>query len=290
MDQFDEFISKHPKLRELNPTNLPKDLAISTITLVCKLPVKFDVLAIANHLELSNDFINTVTCGNNKEICRTIEQNKIPVDSSANDDNKNAPHEFEHEQTKTIGMKRNFYNQVTIVIKHGEFIKMNIKLFKNGSMQITGCKKIPSVFWVLHNLFNLLRQHVNNSKTAYAEPHIFVGLEHVTDFKIAMINSNFKIGFNIDREKLAGVLTHDGYDYLYDPSRHAGVNIRYVNTVSDDEHQTSIFVFDKGSIIITGAVSYAQLMECYKFINVYLIKNYDKIVRIVIPQSGKKSK
>ena len=46
-------------------------------------------------------------------------------------------------------------------------------------------------------------------------------------FKIAMINSDFDIGFEIDRDRLFKMLLSDKHDCSYDPSRHAGVLIRY---------------------------------------------------------------
>ena len=278
MQEYDQFMLDNPHMEDLDPQNLPHDLTISTMRLTCKLPVKFNVIMIAKHLELSNTFIQTITCGNNNEICRTL----VPI---------------KHKNKKSTvkpKAKKNFYNQVTIVVNCSGMIKINVKLFKNGSIQITGCKNVSSVIWILGKLFQKLREFIpksdndeNKSPERYAEPYIFLKLLDVTDLKIAMINSNFDIGFNIDREKLFNLLIADKYDCGYDPSRHAGVNIRFKSQMEKqngviDIHSSSIFVFDKGSIIITGARNYMQIMECYKFINTYLINNYQKIVRISI--------
>jgi TATA-box binding protein (TBP) (component of TFIID and TFIIIB) len=240
------------------------------MTLACKLPIKFNVILIAKYLELSESFIQTIKCGNNSEICRTL----VPI---------------KHKNKKpTKKNKKNFYNQVTIVINCVDVSKINVKLFKNGSIQITGCKNISSVIWILKKLFFKLQEPVQiteesiietNFTQTYADPYIFLNIMDISDLKIAMINSNFDIGFNIDREKLFDLLISNKYDCEYDPSRHAGVKIRYKVSYSN-EHSSSIFVFDKGSIIITGAQNYLQIMECYKFINIYLIENYVKIVRI----------
>ena len=270
LNEYRQFMRDNPKLVELDPHELPNDLSISTITLTCKLPVKFNVISIAKYLELSKTFIQSVMCGNNNEICRTL----IPL---------------KRKKKKTLAKsKKNFYNQVTIIVNYNEMCKFNVKLFKNGSLQLTGCKNISSVIWILSKLFDKLREPyiTDNSETIrYAEPYIFMNIYDLYDLKIAMINSNFDIGFNIDREKLFTNLISDGHECIYDPSRHAGVNIRYTILQNSPDLKTqleftpSIFVFEKGSIIITGARNYMQIISCYKFINQYLITNYKKIVR-----------
>jgi TATA-box binding protein (TBP) (component of TFIID and TFIIIB) len=236
-------------------------------------------------LELSMFFIQTITCGNNKEICRTL----VPV-------------KYKNKKRKNT-KKKNFYNQVSLVINCTGIAKINVKLFKNGSVQITGCKNISAVIWMLKKLFSKLRERVQIPETVdpklelappnnvnistdepqrYAEPHIFLNILDISSLKIAMINSNFDIGFNIDREKLFNLLKLNHHDCEYDPSRHAGVKIRHKSSdlCSSGVHSSSIFVFDKGSIIITGAQNYMQIVECYAFINTYLIENYTQIIHI----------
>lgn len=48
------------------------------------------------------------------------------------------------------------------------------------------------------------------------------------DFKIAMINSNFNIKFDIDRFKLNKLLKINKYNSNYDPNIHACVDIKYI--------------------------------------------------------------
>lgn len=251
MKKYEQFINENPKIKELDPTDIPEDLFISTMTTVCKLPVSFDTLMIATKLPLSDNLIQTVMCGKNGEICRTLTQIK------------------KRTKKKYTKKKRNFYNQVTIIVNDGNNNKMNVKLFKNGSIQMTGCKKISSVIWGLSQLFEVLSNGVGDKH--YAEPYIFLDIKNIRDFKIVMINSNFDIGIRINREKLFEILTRDKIECTYDSSRHAAVNIRYDN----GNNKSSIFVFDKGSIIITGARTYRSIIDCYKFINIYIMNNFD---------------
>jgi TATA-box binding protein (TBP) (component of TFIID and TFIIIB) len=266
INDYHEFMKYHDRLTQMDPVGLPYDLTVSTMTIVCKIPIVFDVITIANTLELSMECIHMVKCGNNGEIFRTI-----------------LPTKYVNKNTKkiTANTPKNFYNQVSIQINCDDIIRMNIKLFKNGSIQITGCKNISSVIWALDVLFKKFKDVMNNN-LKYAEPHIFLDILNIYDLRIAMINSNFDIGFRVDREKLFVLLRSDGYECTYDPSRHAGVNIRYNSRINEQDNISSIFVFDGGSVIITGSRNYLQLIECYKFINKYLIENYTKIVRILI--------
>jgi hypothetical protein len=177
-------------------------------------------------------------------------------------------------------------------------MKGNIKFFVNGSMQITGCKRVSTVVWAIDHIFRQLREFIPDDALEghmrYGEPYPFVDIIHITDFKIAMINSNFDAGFNVDREKLFNMLKERDYECMYDPSRHAPVNLRFKSSLITDARPTkstrdsnriitsSIFIFDGGSIMITGARNYCQIMEGYTFINIFLIENYPKLVKVLI--------
>lgn len=260
--EYQQFLKQNPKITQLDP-NLPEDIQISTMTMICKVPFFFNVVNIAKYIPLSKDFILSVRCGNSNEISRSL----IPIK--------------EKKKLKTPA-KKNFFNQATMVVKTVNTQHLNIKLFRNGALQLTGCKNISIPTWTLHKLFEILKKPiiVDEKEILFVSSNIFVDIQSIHDFKIAMINSNFHIGFQINREKLFELLIKDKYDCVYDPSRHAGVNLRYMTKTSiDTTKPVSIFIFDKGSIIITGARNYRQVLECYKFINLYLLDNYPNIVQ-----------
>lgn len=270
---YDTFVKQNPRIVLCDPSYIPDGFVISTMTVTCKLPLSFDVYNIASKLELSKDFIQTVGYGKKGEIFKTLLKRK-PRRYSENDNEKK-------KNTK-------FYNQVTIAVNSGN-ISMNIKLFRNGSIQITGCIKISNVVWGLNKLFNILKK-IQSDDDPVANPIEFLSVINLLDNNIAMINSNFAIGFRIDRERLFMKLHNDGYDCSFDPSRHAAVIMIYETskssiTYSDNNKKIrtpSILVFDSGKIIITGVRNYRQLMECYKFICCYLIENYVEIVLIIV--------
>ena len=295
---YDEFIKANPKMLELDPTDFPSDIFVSTMTLTCKLPVLFYIKTIASKIPLSLDFVQYVSYGNNGEICRTL----ITLQK--------------RKQRKSKTVKKNFYNQVTMIVKINDTNRISVKLFKNGSIQITGCKLISSVVWCLDKLFKILNKPIieiddetgKEIKTYFVEYYMFLDIKNIYSFKIVMINTNFDIQFKINRERLYECLRSDGYDCTYDSARYAGVIIKYANTFENDttieqkidelkksgkeigkktikkinkksnkKPITSIFIFGNGSIIITGSRCYRYIIECYKFINTYLINNYKKI-------------
>ena len=57
------------------------------------------------------------------------------------------------------------------------------------------------------------------------------------------------------------------------------VNIKHTNSINPESKPTSIFVFQSGNIIITGAKYIENILEAYEFIRKILNKNVSKIIR-----------
>ena len=101
----------------------------------------------------------------------------------------------------------------------------------------------------------------------------------VKEFKIVMINSNFNIGFEINRAKLFKIMQDKEITASFEPCTHACVNIKYMYKKDTQyEKKISIFVFESGSIIITGANNTEHILEGYKFINNILYQNKNEII------------
>lgn len=281
MLKYEDFIKENPNLLKLDPTDFPEDLNISTITLVCKVPSCFNTLAIAKYFPLFPNLIQTVKCGKNGEYFRSLNP-----DMKKRIQRKKVENKMEQ---KGKSVCRNFYNQVTIVVETGKCSKISVKLFNNGSIQLTGCKNISTSLWALNEIFRLLKQPLpenivcdEKEEKSYVPLDVFLNISDLYDFHIVMINSDFRIGFSIDREKLFHLLQSEKYTCSYDASRYAGVIIRHISDsqkLEQNAHEISIMVFSEGAIIITGSLNFRQLIESYKFINSYLLENYVKIFR-----------
>jgi TATA-box binding protein (TBP) (component of TFIID and TFIIIB) len=252
------------------------DIKISTITLDCKLHTKINVERFAKYVPLTETGILSVKFGDpdNTKTNRTI----IFIKS------------------KKKPSKRNFYNQVTIRMRpmnNPSRNPINIKVFKNGSLQMTGCKDMDDYHNVTNTLIEILKSGVKikrdnrTIKGRLAENPEEIG---IFDTKIRMINSNFKVDYNIDRKKLAELLrinhgfgsNDEEFGYIqskYKPAGgHSCVNIKHYY---DEHNHPSVFVFQTGSIIITGAKNYYHIISAYKFI-IKVLERYHTAVRIPI--------
>lgn len=219
-------------------SQLPPDITISTITIHCKIDIKFNILNLINHWP------------------------------------KNNPYVIIHNTKKRNNNKKNnmFFNQVPININISKKNKpISIKLFTNGTIHLTGCKSIHNVTDALNVLFNELKSI--QSEFEFVDDLSSLKVENLKQVKIAMINSNFTMPFNIDRTKLFECLKKDKITSSYDSLIHAGVIIRHTTSINDNKIIT-ILVFEKGAIIITGARNYQQILSAYNFINQYILSRY----------------
>lgn len=264
-------ILKDNVLKELYLKYLPQDVSLSTITIIYNLDTDqkdmIDVKNIALYMDLSSDNIISVSHGRNLDALtnRSIDPIK------------------KHPKKKKK-QKKVFYNQVTIRVKILSKKKpVNVKIFSNGAIQMTGCKTIEDGLNALEKIFKEFKKvkaiiDYKNNKIV-EKPFIKVpelaSLMYIKNIKIAMINSGFKIKFKIDRNQLYNLLLDKKYECSFDPNVHACVNVKYDHS----DKKIAIFIFEKGSIIITGAKNCKQIRDAYNFINELLYKNYSTIVK-----------
>ena len=272
---------------KLELLNLPYDLEISTTTITCHLDVIFNVENIGLYF---NDFDNVII---GKRYGNRIVNNLINIKKLKNGKKK-----------KRLE-KKNFYNQVSLIFRSAtlmgldpeklslkeRFKTVNVKLFINGSIQMTGCKHLDNIKKSLEILFEKLKvckAVLNKEKQFVLKPFVLdttnLSIQNVTNFKIVMINTNFNILFQINRERLHQLLREDGYDVTFDPIIHACVNIKYQipNTINKT---ISIFVFESGSITIAGSNSCQQVLDTYNFINRFILSNYARLLtKNITPQ------
>lgn len=260
--------------------NLPYDLEISTTTVTCHLDVVFNVENIGLYF---NDFDNIVI---GKRYGNRIVNNLINVKK------------LKVGKKKKRREKKNFYNQVSLIFRSAtlmgldpeklslkeRFKTVNIKLFINGSIQMTGCKHLDNIKKSLEILFDRLKISkavLNNNMKFEIKPFVDdiknLNINNVTNFKIVMINTNFNILFQINREKLHQLLKDNNFDVTFDPIIHACVNVKFhiPNTLNKT---ISIFVFESGSITIAGSNSCQQVLETYNFINKLILNNYNSLL------------
>jgi TATA-box binding protein (TBP) (component of TFIID and TFIIIB) len=254
---------------------LPKGVFISTMCAKCKLTTNLDLNNIYNYLPLDTNDILTVKINNEK--IRSL----IPIKEKKR-------------RTKKNTLKKNspFYNQVTIVVRINEdeeeedlnkVKKLNLKLFKNGSIQISGLKRVSYTNRALNKLIFRLSQ----VKALLLEDEIreikFIESKEIVDvdnFSIYMINSNYKVNMMIDRTNLFKLLLQKKIKASYEKCIRACVIVKFTPiNYNEEEKEISIFIFEKGNIIITGARNLNHIVESYNYINNILLEHTDNIIK-----------
>lgn len=251
----------------LNLNNLPSELHISTMTITFNLATTFDVQNIGKYIDLSFGNILCVKYGpSGSNLIRSLIKYKVS-------------------KKKTKKKKKNFYNQASLVLGISNGKMINIKLFKNGAIQMTGCKNMQHFTDSLTKLFSFLLKekavYDPITKKIVDKPFVSnpenINLTKISNFRIRMINSNFHIGFLINREILYNILSKDSHvTCTYEPCIHACVNIKYNY---HNKETISIFVFESGSIIITGAKNKDHIIESYNYIIKKMYENYGMILK-----------
>lgn len=248
-------------------------IKISTISLDCKLGTLVNINNFSKYVVLKEDGIVSIKYGQRKNpaSCRTI---IVPPKKHSN---------------------RNFYNQVTILMKpmnNPEKNYINIKVFDNGSIQMTGCSDMDDFDNVMTTLINILKKGRTIKKDGSKKYIEFITKPDnigIYDIKIRMINSNFYLDYKVDRLKLAKLLktNHNrktidkeiGYvEFKHKPNGgHSCVNIKYKY---NELYKPSIFVFQTGAIIITGAKNLYHIINAYHYI-MLILKTYMSEIKIV---------
>lgn len=199
---------------------------------------------------------------------------------------------------------KTFFNQSTIVLRKAtsadktQFKEVNVKLFGNGGIQMTG---IPAEEFAKETLVWLLEEL---KKVKGAE--IFGETPNLQRFKVQLINSDYKVAHLINRSALHSILSRN---YLlfstFESTIYQGVNTKYYY---NDKHpdpsrpgiclctvkckgqgsgsgpgeckRITMSVFQTGKIIVTGGRYMYQLEEAYNFLNRVLQKHAHEVLRL----------
>jgi TATA-box binding protein (TBP) (component of TFIID and TFIIIB) len=221
---------------------------------------------------------------------------------------------------KVPSTTKRFDNQVTIVYRRNESVDgvsflsaLNIKVFKNGNVQITGIKYIQQGSKMIDTIIGILKSVYDYNPAIIKSPEIMIN----RNYNICLINSDFRIGFAIKRDLLYKTFTGKYCnDCSFEPCIYPGVKLQYFyNTINGHKDGTchcdkpclvgkgngredgsckkiTIAVFQSGCVIITGAQSHDQINESHEFITSVLNDNRNEIEKKQIitiePQLPKK--
>ena len=234
---------------------------------------------------------------NCKEDCLAMLEN---IDSIEN--NSNMKKQGRQKMKKD---NEHFYNSCSIIVKASIDIKcVNIKLFNNGKITLTGSKSEFDGYYACCVLLNEMKKR--QDIFLLPENPDFSKIQ-VENYKITMINSDFDTNFKIDLLKLLAILNNSEKELFtkFNPEKYRGLIIGfYWNTEKVEQDgkclckgkcngkgtgtgvgqckKITISIFKSGSIIITGGRLVKQIEDAYACINGILKKYYHNIIKLSI--------
>ena len=203
--------------------------------------------------------------------------------------------------TKKKAAKKTFFNQSTLVVRKrrledpNQFKEVNIKLFANGGIQMTGITGLDFAKITMDWLIPILKALPTQIS---ADPI------YLKTLKIQLINSDYHVNANIHRDNLHSIVSNQyGLFSSLEKLIHQGVNIKYYYNTSREYgrpgicscprpcqgqgegdapgqcKKITILAFQTGDIIVTGARKHEQLHEAYGFMNQILKAHSREILR-----------
>lgn len=286
-DSFDLTTPKPDTAEPLLAPPKPSNLRVSTMTAVCNIDVSVDLQKLYTHIQFSEteEFPKVKSCQfgsmDIKGHITTAKQKRL-------------------KDKKPTKKKNCFQNQATLVVALSPTRQINLKIFRNGKVQMTGLKAEEEGLAACQGLISKL------TKMHQEFPDITVFNKtpiNITDFSIVLINSDFSAGFRVKRENLYDLLFHKGIFVSYEPDIYPGVNAKYYwNTTNPHSDgicrckktcngkgdgsgdgqckKITIATFQSGNVIITGARNTQQTEDAYQFINSLFKNHYNQILRV----------
>lgn len=199
---------------------------------------------------------------------------------------------------------KRFDNQVTVILRLGADQYINVKVFKNGNVQMTGVKQVEQGSQVIVKVIEQVTAMQERGVQVTSTVGALVG----SNYKVCLINSDFKVNMDIKRDKLNKLVqTEYGIYCSFEPCIYPGVKIQYCWNTDIGEgngvcscscecdgkgdgrgdgrcKKITIAVFQSGCIIITGAQKYEQIDDAYVFICDLLQKHAALLKKPLAPQ------
>ena len=195
-------------------------------------------------------------------------------------------------KTRKPEKKKTFFNQVTLHVNCDK--NVNVKLFNNGKIQMTGLKYLDHGLKVLEKLIPIIKS-LDSTNELKIFNHSDISFQPMN---IVLINSDFDIKYKIQRDILHREIVDAGMYSSYEPCIYPGVNIKYFFNSNQSDgickcssmcngkgdgcsdggcKKITVAVFKSGKIIITGARSNEQLEIAYHFITKFINDRKDKV-------------
>lgn len=202
-------------------------------------------------------------------------------------------------KAKPVEQERRFDNAISTYFKMSEGYTPSVKIFKNGTIQMTGLKTIEDGEEIHKMVYDVIESLYKDHKDIFEKEPSFQS----DRFFIRLINSDFSVPYLIRRKDLHRLLISDKYQNScsFQPEKYPGVKLQYFwNPVIGKGNgvchcteakcfgkgngcghgqckKVTISMFESGKILITGAVNFEQINDAYSYITTILKDNYNTI-------------
>ena len=257
---------------------------ISTMTVTSNFCDYVNIKMIYQRLKMEE---NIVYIENSKEHIRGIKKSKKKVYKKKAIKKNN--------DKRKLGKGNPFSNQISIGFtcnncNHVHNNPICVKIFKNGNIQMTGCKDIEEVEIVYNQLYTSI-YNINTEFSLNDKKIQIYAVKNIKKFKditikIEMINGTFKSNFKIDLNKLHLKLKeHYSEEDIFINCEKKTTLICYmkkfkvINKKQRKEKSPSIFIYNTGAINII-AINKEILMNTYNLISTFIDTHFEEIVQI----------
>lgn len=198
------------------------------------------------------------------------------------------------EKSKKNKEKKRFDNQMTLHMYDTDY-KYNVKLFKNGNVQMTGVKDADRGRVIIDELIKTIKivNKLDNDHEVLDDVDDKIGN---INYNTRLINCDFRVSYKINRANLHKLLnTKYNLTCSYEPCIYQGVKVAfYMNDYSNDGicrcpkkclgkgpnticKKITVAVFQSGCVTITGSTTTKQLEYVYEYMKMILEQNINEV-------------
>lgn len=226
------------------------------------------------------------------------------IDRNGENVKGNNPRKKKNENKKKDADKkyRKFDNAISTYFKLRENYNPSVKIFKNGTIQMTGIKKIEDGEFLHKDVFDIINNIYKKDNTIFENKPEF----SEENFYVRMINSDFSVPYLIRRKDLHKLIISSKYQNScsFQPGTYPGVKLQYfwnpmignkdgICRCSEEKcfgkgdgsghgkcKKVTVSIFESGKILITGATNFEQINEAYDYICNILKNNIDNVRKV----------
>jgi TATA-box binding protein (TBP) (component of TFIID and TFIIIB) len=199
-----------------------------------------------SHTNSTIAFHPTPLCVSTITITGKLDTASVPIDAILEGLLKHGRH-YHDMELPPPGKRASFHNQLTVKCN-----RMSVKLFRNGSIQVTGCRSVVHFGDVIDRLLTSIAILLDDE-----QPMALVSTT------IVLINANFNAGKALPLRILRDILVKATPSLVasYNPTEYPGINAKIPTA---DGTVVTALIFETGSVMLSGAKSPRSMAHAYR--------------------------